>query len=156
MEFGTHVTSKIAKNWQHIRYKGFIVVGFLLPRKFAITATNESYAVLFLSFIFLANSWSRTSARICGPLETPTLIFSKDIPGSSENMCWKHSPSVFNALTNCFIKPSLIWSGGNMIFSQMTTGSLTIFGIPAFRVSRMGHSFWFQCFSQARLPHMQR
>ena len=33
MEFDTHVTSKIANSWQHIRYKGFIVVSFFIAEK---------------------------------------------------------------------------------------------------------------------------
>ena len=33
MEFDTHVTSKIAKSWQHICYKSFIVVSFFITEK---------------------------------------------------------------------------------------------------------------------------
>ena len=110
---------------------------------------------LSLSFIFLTKFWSCRRARICGPSNTPVLIFSNDKAGRTEAMCWKHSPSVFKALTNCFIRPSLMCRGENMIFYWMKIGLVTIFGIPTSRVSRKGHSFWFQCLSFDHLSHMQ-
>ena len=120
------------KSWQPICYKGFIVVGLLLLRKFSITATNENKDILSLSFIFLIKFWLRISARICGPSDIHILIFSNDKAGRTETMCWKHSPAIFNALTNCFIRPNLMCKGGNRIFSGLTIGSLTIFDMPTF------------------------
>ena len=71
-------------------------------------------------------------------------------------ICWKHSPSKCNALTNCFIKPDLMWRGGRIILYLLTIGSWMTFGMPALRVSRFGHSFWVQWFLRSRLSHMQR
>ena len=109
----------------------------------------------YLLFIFLTKSWSRTGAWICAPLKTPALIFSNDKAGGIKAMFWKHSLLVFNSLTNCFIRPSLMGIGGKMIFSGLKTGSLIIFEIQTSTVSSKDHSFWFQCSSPARLSHMQ-
>ena len=42
------------------------------------------------------------------------------------------------------------------IFSLLTMWLCTMFGMPAFKVSRIGHSFWVQGFSLSWLSHMQR
>ena len=106
--------------------------------------------------VILATNWSsRISVRICGPSNTPALISNYN-PGGAVMMCWKHSPSVSTALTNCFIKPNLMWRGGKMILYLFPIVSCMIFGMPASRVSRIGQSFWTQCLSRTRLSHIQR
>ena len=108
-----------------------------------------------ITMLPLATSWSSwIRVRICGPSNTPALIFSNDNPGKAVMMCWKHSPSISSTLTDCFIKPNLMWRGGKMILSLFTIGSCTIFGMPASRVSRIGQSFWTQCLFHAQLSHI--
>ena len=129
-------------------------MAILLPRKFFITATNENYVLLSL-FISLTKSWSRTCVQIRDPSNTPALIYSNDKAGRTETMCWKHSLSVFNTLTNCFIRPSLMCWDRNMTFSWLMIASLTIFSIPTSRVSCKGLYFWFQYLPLARLSNIQ-
>ena len=52
IEFDTHVAPKIAKSQQHSGNQNLIVMFFLLPRKFCITATKDSHDAFSLSFIF--------------------------------------------------------------------------------------------------------
>ena len=66
-----------------------------------------------------------------------------------EQMYPKQSPERSSALTNCFISPSLICSGGKMMFFRSTKGLLTIFFSPGFIVFLGGHSFLTQCSSLA-------
>ena len=142
MKFNTNVVSQIMKSWHLICYKGFIVVGLFIFKK-----------------VFLyRHKWKQCSSFLIIHLFEKVLIesvvFQTHLSWSSrmtikltETMYWRHSLSVIIALTNCFIKPSLICRGGNMIFFRLTIWSLTIFGIPTSRVSHKGHSFWFQCLS---------
>ena len=65
----------------------------------------------------------------------------------------KHALSLFKALTNCFIKPSLICSRGKMIFSRSTNGSLIMFASPTFIDPLVGHVLFTQCCCRALLSH---
>ena len=111
-EFDTHAASSVMKTDNKFVTRISLLLAFLLLRKFSITVTNGNLAPVYLSFIFL------TSTRwwICVPSNTPALIFSNDKAGRTETMFGKHSPSVFNAMTNYFVRPSLMCKSGNRIF----------------------------------------
>src|SRR5678816_1117974 len=91
--------------------------------------------------------------RIWGPLKIPALSFSILNPGKNLQIYLKHSPSLSRALTNCFISPSLMWSGGKIIFPLSTSGSLMIFDAPTVIFSLAGHTTFFQWSSLAQLSH---
>ncbi|GBN72114.1 hypothetical protein AVEN_106988-1 [Araneus ventricosus] len=65
-----------------------------------------------------------TSCRICGPSNTPALIFPNDRLGNAEMRYLKQSPSIDKALTNCFMRPSFICRGGNIMFFLSTSVAL--------------------------------
>lgn len=133
MEFDTRIASKVMTGWQHDCYEVFIVFSLFITKKvFHYHHKRKlctSFLVIHLSdkVLFMykcTNLWC---------IEHTCLYFL--IWQSRESRdCWKHSPSVFTiyALTNCFMRSSLIWRGRNMIVSQLTIRSFTVFGIPAF------------------------
>ena len=136
MKFDADVAPEITKSEEHSVHK-FTVVLLLFQRKFWTTATKDNHPALSKA-VTLATNWSSgIRVCICGTWNTPTLI-ANDNPGKAVMMCSKHSLSVYNALTNCFIKPNLMWRGGKMILSLFTIGSCMIFYMPASRVSRIG------------------
>lgn len=55
--------------------------------------------------------------------------------------------------TNCFMSPSLIWSGGRMIFFLLSNGSFTMLAVPVFKFSLNGHVSFIQWFCFSRLSH---
>ena len=85
------------------------------------------------------------------PIKYPCFFFSKLRPGKVEQMYPKQSPERSSALPNCFIGPSLMCSGGKMMFFRSTKGLLTIFFSPGYIVFLGGHSFLTQCSSLALL-----
>ena len=103
---------------------------FLLPRKFFTTRTNEDQAHDSISFIDAMKYGSFISCLICGPSKIPAFSFSMVSPGNLCAMYSMHEPSLFKAFTNCFIRPSFICSGGRMILSRATKGSLITFCPP--------------------------
>ena len=94
---------------------------------------NDSQAFFSRSDIVPVNCSSLMSCQICGPLNTPTLIFSNDSPGNVKMMYFKQSPLVDNAFTNCFMRPSFMCRVGNIIFFLSTSGSCTMLGSPGLR-----------------------
>ena len=59
-------------------------------------------------------------------------------------------------LTDCFISPNCMWSGGKTIFWWSTNVLFMIFSRPTPRTLRFDHSRWIPCLSFARLSHKQR
>ena len=59
---------------------------------------------------------------IWGPLKIPDFYFSIARPGNLPQIYLKHAPSLFSALTNCFMTPSLICNGGKTILDLSTSG----------------------------------
>ena len=93
------------------------------------------------------------SLQICGPSKIPAFSFSRLNPGKYLHKYLKQPSFLSKALTNCFIKPSLIWRGGNIIFSLSTSGSLMMFSSPTFRAFLVGQHFFIQCCCFALLSH---
>ena len=60
-------------------------------------------------------------------MNTPALSFSSAMAGNFTHRYLKQSPSLSSAFTNCFIKPSLMYSGGRRTFSGFNNGSYLIF-----------------------------
>ena len=102
------------------------------------------------------NCSSLMSCRICGPLNIPALIFSIESPGNVKTMYFKQSPSVDNAFTNYFMRPSFVCRGENIIFFLSKSGWCTILGSPGLRSGLGGQFLSTQCFSRALLSHIQR
>lgn len=65
----------------------------------------------------------------------------------------KHSLSLFSALTYCFIRPSLICKGGNMIRFRSTRGTFITLRLPGTSASLEGHYFLVQCSHLVLLSH---
>ena len=74
--------------------------------------SEHSFRVLTLS------RWNvhLMSCSICGPTSTPAVIFSIERRGNVKIRYLKQSPTVPNALTNCFIRPSFMCRCQNIIF----------------------------------------
>src|SRR5258705_13601332 len=99
---------------------------------------------------------SLMSCRICGPSNTPAFNFSKDWLGHAVMRYLKQSPSVVKALINCFIRPSFMCRGGNIMFFRSTSGSCRMLGSQGVRAGRGGQLLSTQCFECALLSHMHR
>src|ERR1043165_8848716 len=82
----------------------------------------------------------------------PAFNFLKLSLWNDLEMYLKQSPSLSRVLTNCFINPSLIWSGGRMFFSLSTNGSLMMFAAPTVMFSFKGH-VTFSEWSCPTIPH---
>ena len=138
--------------WAFCQLNLHTLVLFLFPKKFFITPTKMNHAA-FWTFTVGIKAWSRTSVPICGPSNTPALIFSYDKPVKLRRRYWKHSLSRDNALTNCFIKPNLMWKGGKIILSLLTIGLWMTFGTPALSVSLVGRSLSPVRFTISAIPN---
>ena len=68
----------------------------------------------------------------------------------------KQSPSLFNALKNCFIRPRLIWSGGSNPFDGFANGTCKILFSPTLKFSHLGQISRTQCCWRARLSHKHK
>jgi hypothetical protein len=101
-------------------------------------------------------SSSIISLRICGPSNIPSLILACDNEENFVHKYWKHELFLSNALTNCFIIPSLMCKGGSRIFSQSTRLTLETFLDPGCSCSLSGQCTVSQCLSLALLSHPQR
>ena len=56
-------------------------------------------------------------------------------------MYLKQSPSVGNAFTNCFMRPSFMSRGENITSFLSTSGSCSMLGTPSLRSSDLGGQF---------------
>jgi hypothetical protein len=69
---------------------------------------------------------------------------------------FKQSPSLSRAFANCFISPSLMWSGGSRTILGSTKLSRRTFLPPRTRDVLFGHTFLVQCLALSRLFNSQR
>ena len=69
---------------------------------------------------------------------------------------WKHGLFLSNALTNCFIIPSLMCKGGSRIFARSTRLTFETFLDPGCSCSLSGQCTVSQCLSLALLSHSHR
>ena len=84
----------------------------LLPRKFVATALKLSQASFSISVIWVIKFMSLNNVRTCGPSNTPCFNLVSEIIENFRLVYVKHWPSVSKAITNCSIRPSLMWKGG--------------------------------------------
>ena len=89
-------------------------------------------------------------------IEDTSLDFVKRQFRKSRNYMLKTLTIIIQCLHKLLHQAEFYVKWGKTIFSRLTMGSCTMFGMPAFKVSWIGHSFWVQCFSRSRLSHMQR
>jgi len=105
VHFNSNFAPQVMKCWEHLD-EFFIIWCFLFPRKVFIISTKDNHSA-FLIFIVWLKSWLRTGVRICGPSNTPSLIFSYVKPGKMHRRCWKHLPCRDKALQTA--SSSLTW-----------------------------------------------
>ena len=103
MNFYTHVDVQVLKPIQHPLYTNRIVFGLFIAQK--VKLEHAAFSTVFIEDGKLT---SLTSVRICGPSKIPPFNFSSLSEGNVEQMYLNHSPSLSNAFTNCFIKPSFM------------------------------------------------
>jgi hypothetical protein len=96
------------------------------------------------------------SLRICGPSNIPSMILACDNEENLVHKYWKHGLFLSNALTNCFIIPSLMCKGGSRIFSRSTRLTFEIFLDPGCSCYLSGQCIVSQCLSLALLSHSHR
>ena len=87
----------------------------MLPRNFFTTYLNAFHASS-ISVIVSVKLSSIISLQICGPSNIPSLILACDNEINLVHKYWKHGLFLSNALTNCFIIPSLMRKGESRIF----------------------------------------
>lgn len=126
-----------------------------LPRKFVTNSLKVLQSSFSLKSILLSNTSSLKSSRISGSTKTPSSISAFSSPGNLLHRYLNHSRTFDRALTNCFIKPSLIWSRGNRTLLGSTKLSFT-FLFPGFNAFLRSHSVLFQWFFLSRLFHSHK
>ena len=124
-------------------------------KKLLATSLDDNQAFFSRSDIVPVNYSSLMGYQICGPSNTPLLIFSIGSPLNCKMMYLKQSPSVDNAFTNCFMRHSFMHRGENIIFFLSTSGSCRMLASPGLRPDLGGQFVTSQCFSRALLSHIQ-
>ena len=128
----------------------------MLPRNFFTTSLNAFHASSSISVIVSVKLSSIISLRICGPSNIPSLILACDNEENLVHKYWKHGLFLSNALTNCFIIPSLMCKGGSRIFARSTRLTFETFLDPGCSCSLSGQCTVSQCLSLALLSHSHR
>ena len=93
-----------------------------LPRKFTMTDLRDNQTESSAGFSALSKLVFLMSSLIWGPSNIPALNFSMLF---CWNFCWRKAnplPSLSNALTKFFMRPSLIWRGGSNILLSSPRG----------------------------------
>ena len=98
MNFFTHFASYVMKSWQQICYMGFYSCWPFYYGENVSLPPQMKTTLPFPYHLCFWQSWTHRSARIWCPSNTYVLIFSNDTAGRTKTVCWKHSPSVFNAM----------------------------------------------------------
>ena len=110
-----------------------------LQRKFAVTDLRDNQAEMSEGFSASSKLVSLMSFLIQGLSNIPILIFSMHFRW---NFWWRKAnplPSLFNAFTKFFMRPSLMWRGGSNILLGSTRGwDRTLFD-PGFNSCLYGH-----------------
>ena len=140
MQFDTHVCSQSLISNQQILNYNVVIFGPKVAKEICNHVRKADQASFFMVFMVLRNSLSLIRSLICGPSNMPAFNFSCERTGNLIQMYLKHSPSQSKALTNCFISPNFICSGGSNTFWGLTSGSFLIFISPIVKFSLAGHS----------------
>jgi hypothetical protein len=125
----------------------------MLPRNFFTNSLNAFHASSSISVIVSVKLSSIFSLQICGPSNIPSLIVACDNEENFVRNYWKQGLFLSNALTNCFIIPSLMGKGGSRIFSRSTRLTFETFLDPVCSCSLSGQCTVSQCLSLALLSH---
>ena len=128
----------------------------MLPRNFFTTSLNVFLASSSVSVIVSVKLSSIISLLICGPSNIPPLILECDNDKNLVHNYWKHGLLLSDALTNCFIIPSLTCKGGSRIVSRSTRLTFETFLDPGCSCSLSGQCTVSQCLSVALLSHSHR
>ena len=100
---------------------------FYCVERFLQTFPNTFQALRSVELKCLLKAWSSNSCVICGRMKIPSFSLNSLI---LEEFCLKKAnPSLYlsTALTDNFIKPSLICNGGKQIFYLRTTAGCATF-----------------------------
>ena len=128
----------------------------MLPRNFFIISLNAFHASSSISVIVFVKLSSIISLRFCGPSNIPSLILACDNDENFVHNYWKHGLFLPNALTNCFIIPSLMRKGESRILSRSTRITFKTFLDPGCSCSLSGQCTVTQCLSVTLLSHSHR
>jgi len=101
----------------------------MLPTNLFTTSLNAFHASSSISVIASVKLSSIISFRICGPSNIPSLILACDNKENLVHKYWKHELFLSNALTNCFVIPSLVCKGVSRMFSRSTRLTFQTFWI---------------------------
>ena len=98
----------------------------------------------------LLNLWSIKNTNL-------DFFFFIDRPRNAKKRYLKQLPSVSNALTYSFMRPSFMWSEDeDLILFKSTNDSCTLFRSLGLRTDLCGQSVSTQCFTQVLLSHKHR
>ena len=114
---------------------------FYCVERFLQTFPNTFQALRSVELKCLLKAWSSNSCVICGRMKIPSFSLNSLI---LEEFCLKKAnPSLYlsTALTDNFIKPSLICNGGKQIFYLRTTAGCATFLWPGTVSEQSGHFF---------------
>lgn len=104
----------------NIRHEVTVVSGLIIPKEILYNHTKRLSRTCFNVVYYITQvRWSFTSSRICGPFNIPTFSFSM------QEIIYRCSQNTFH-LSSMTLQAVSSNSGGNVIFSLSTKGSVMI------------------------------
>lgn len=117
----------------------------------SVNSSHASFARLLISDKMIE---SLISVCICRPSRMPHFSSLRD--GNMAQIYLRLSPSLFSALSNCFMSPSVMFSGVKTMSSWETNASRKTFLTPTLNSFMEGHPSLGQWFFLLWLSHKQR
>ena len=140
MNHDTHIGRKQFKILQHPVYQLYIVVSFMIAKKFWTTKTKEDHAWDSTWFMQAKNWSSLINFLIWGPSNTPAFFFTILNPGKASQMYQKLSPFLSKALKIASFGLTLCVEEGKLCLTCLQEAKLSHSSVQHLR--KLSLFFW--------------